>query len=242
MIRLTAKNFKYVIPEIINHKRLSHPNVVNFVDAFFIPEERQLWVILEYMSCGNLTQLLKPPDNAGDSYQPLPEKTIAYVCREVLKALQYIHELQRVHRDIKSDNVLLGEDGAVKLADFGFIAQLSLTRIHRRTVVGTPYWMAPELIDGYPYGKEVDIWSLGIMTMEMAEGLPPYYQHKAKKATALISQQGAPPLRNKKRWTEDFLLFLESCLTYNPAERPTVSQLLELHLITYAPDKIVFRG
>jgi len=192
------------------------------------------------MSNGNLTQLVKPPDNKGETFQPLPEKTIAYVCHEVLKSLKYIHELSHVHRDIKSDNVLLGSDGEVKLADFGFIAQLNDKRKYRRTIVGTPYWMAPELIDGYPYGKEVDVWSLGIMVMEMAEGLPPYYQHKAKKATALISQQGAPPLRNQKRWSEDLIKFLNGCLIYNPIERPTVSQLLEYSLIKSAPDKILF--
>jgi len=191
------------------------------------------------MSAGNLTQLLKPPETT-EMYNPLPEPTIAFVCRGVLRALKYIHDLQRVHRDIKSDNVLLGEDGSVKLADFGFIAELTQSRKHRRTVVGTPYWMAPELIDGYAYGKEVDIWSLGIMTMEMAEGLPPYYAHKAKKATSLITDQGAPPLKNKKRWTEQFLNFLDSCLIYNPKERATVDQLLEKPFILSAPEKVSF--
>jgi len=178
------------------------------------------------MSGGNLTQVLKPPETPMDEYVPMKETAIAYICREVLKALDYIHDMNRVHRDIKSDNVLLGTTGEVKLADFGFVAQLTNTRQIRKTVVGTPYWMAPELIDGYPYGKEVDIWSLGIMTMEMAEGLPPYYSHKAKKATYLISEQGAPPLKNSKQWSKEFQDFLAKTLTYNPKERATTKQLL----------------
>lgn len=140
MIRLTAKNFKYIIPEIVHHKSLQHPNVVSFLDAYYVPDERQLWVVLECMAAGSLTNLLKPPQDPTEEFNPLPERTIAYVSREVLKALSYIHSLNRVHRDIKSDNVLLGMNGEVKLADFGFVAQLDSSRRHRRTVVGTPYW------------------------------------------------------------------------------------------------------
>lgn len=93
-----------------------------------------------------------------------------------MKALLYIHSLHRIHRDIKSDNILLNDEGEVKIADFGYAAQLTQQQQKRNTVVGTPYWMAPELIRGHDYGIKVDIWSLGIMVMEMAEGEPPYME------------------------------------------------------------------
>lgn len=221
---ITAKNLRYIIPEMINHKSMSHPNVVDFIDAYYVPEEKQLWVVLEYMTKGNLTKVLCPSNEVFVSFD---EWKISFVSREVMKALQYLHDKDRIHRDIKSDNVLIGTQGEVKLADFGFVAQLTEKRRNRQTVVGTPYWMAPELIDGFPYGKEVDVWSLGILIIEMAEGLPPYYSHTPKKATQLISQQGVPPLKDKKKWTPEFLDFLDRCLTYDPQQRATVDELLD---------------
>jgi len=116
--------------------------------------------------------------------------------------------------------------GITFIFTLGFAVQLTEKRQNRKTIVGTPYWMAPELIDGYPYEKAVDVWSLGIMIMEMAEGLPPYFEHKPQKATELISQQGAPPLKNEKKWSKEFKEFLSLCLIYNPKIRSTVEQLL----------------
>lgn len=139
LIPITGKNVRFVLPEIVTHKSLKHPNVVEFYDSFYDPSDQQLWVVLEYMSQGNLTKVMNIGNNL-ENFVPFSEEKIAHVTREVLKALKYMHDLNRVHRDIKSDNVLIGDQGEIKLADFGFVAGLNQTRQKRRTIVGTPYW------------------------------------------------------------------------------------------------------
>jgi len=156
----------------------------------------------------------------------LTERHIASVCRETLRGLQYIHNLNRIHRDIKSDNILLGVNGEVKLADFGYAAQLTAQRIVRTTVVGTPYWMSPELIHGNNYDTKVDIWSLGIMCMEMAEGEPPYIDLTPLRALFMITTKGIPPLKEPQQWTAEFRHFLAQCLQTSPGERPSATALL----------------
>ena len=136
----------------------------------------------------------------------------------------YIHSLHRIHRDIKSDNILLGGDGSVKIADFGYAAQLTQQQQKRYTVVGTPYWMAPELIRGHEYGTKVDIWSLGIMVMEMAEGEPPYMEFPPLRALFLITTKNIPGLKDNK-WSANFQDFLRQCLCKEPEKRPTAEQL-----------------
>ena len=136
----------------------------------------------------------------------------------------YIHSLHRIHRDIKSDNILLGGDGSVKIADFGYAAQLTQQQQKRYTVVGTPYWMAPELIRGHEYGTKVDIWSLGIMIMEMAEGEPPYMEFPPLRALFLITTKNIPGLKDNK-WSANFQDFLRQCLCKEPEKRPSAEQL-----------------
>jgi len=174
------------------------------------------------MGGGCLTDVLE----SFDSVQ-LTESQIAYCCRETVKALVYIHGLHRIHRDIKSDNVLLGSDGAVKLADFGYAAQLTQKQQKRNTVVGTPYWMAPELIRGHDYGTKVDIWSLGIMLMEMAEGEPPYMEYPPLRALFLITTKGIPPVKEQHKWSRDFHDFFARCLDVNVQTRPEARELLK---------------
>jgi len=145
-----------------------------------------------------------------------------------------LHGLHRIHRDIKTDNILLNEAGEVKLADFGFAIQLTEEKNKRRTVIGTPYWMAPEIIQNLPYGKEVDIWSLGIMIMEMAEGEPPYIKYSQAKALFLISTQGAPALKKAKNWSNDFKHFVSLCLQKEPNKRPNAIELLQHPFIASA--------
>ena len=123
---------------------------------------------MELMDAGCLTEILCPDID-------FPESHIAYVCKNILHALDYLHRNNKLHRDIKSDNVLLNSKGAIKLADFGFAVGLTKEEDHRKSVVGTPFWMAPELIRGTAYDGSVDIWSLGITALEMADGEPPYY-------------------------------------------------------------------
>ncbi len=157
-----------------------------------------------------------------------------------MSALQYIHSLHRIHRDIKSDNILIADTGEVKLginciifaklfkADFGYAAQLTKQKDKRNTIVGTPYWMAPELIRGQNYDIKVDIWSTGIMCMEMAEGEPPYMEFPPLRALFLITTKGIPDLKEPSAWTSDFKDFLQRCLEKEADARPDASDLLRV--------------
>lgn len=216
---MTPKNKKHLITEIHIQKSSSHPNIVEFLDGYLVDD--QLWVVLEFMGGGSLTGVLEQFPQLQ-----LTEPQIAYVCLETLKALSYIHSLHRLHRDIKSDNILLGDGGEVKLADFGFATQLTHKQNQRNTVIGTPYWMAPELIEGHDYGHKVDIWSLGIMVREMLEGEPPYMDLPSAKALFLIITKGLPALKKEHRYSEELKDFLKASLAKEPNERADAMQLL----------------
>lgn len=205
-----------IINEIIVLKDASHPNIVNFVDAFF--ENNTLFVVMEYMEGGSLTDLI----DAGE----IPEPQISYICREVVKGLHHLHSKNIIHRDIKSDNILLGRNGEVKLTDFGFCAKLANENSKRATMVGTPYWMAPEIVKQQKYDNLVDVWSLGIMTIEMIEGEPPYLNEEPLKALYLIATNGQPELQDPEAVSEDLQDFLDACLAVDVAERESAEQLL----------------
>ncbi|PRP89399.1 hypothetical protein PROFUN_01262 [Planoprotostelium fungivorum] len=223
-MEVTRKNKKYVINEIINQRAVStHPNVVKFMESYIA--DNLLWVVLEYMGGGNLTAITDMHHAPSPLY--LKEPHIAYVTMEILKSLSYLHSLHRIHRDIKTDNVLIGDSGEIKLADFGFAVQLTEQKQKRKTVIGTPYWMAPEIIQNKEYGKEVDIWSLGIMIMEMAEGEPPFIKLPQGKALFLITTTGPPPLKKQKSWSESFKHFLSLCLQLDATKRARAEVLMQ---------------
>lgn len=194
-----------------------HKNIVKYVGAY--SHNQDLWIVMEFLSGGKLTDLLL------NTHFTEPE--IAAVCKECLLALKYMHDNMRIHRDIKSDNILLGDNGIVKLADFGFTAELNGPDDKRRSVVGTPYWMAPEVIRGVDYDTKVDIWSLGIMALEMADGEPPLLDLPPLRALFIIATQPPPTLRKPEQWSSTFKDFLSMTLAKNAARRATAEELLD---------------
>jgi len=217
-----------LIGEIVMMKTLKHSNIVSYLDSF--KYEDQLWMVMEFMDGGSLTQVL-------DQYKflKLTEEQIAFILGEALGGLEYLHQMHRIHRDIKSDNVLLDLQGNVKLADFGYTVQLTQERSVRDTTIGTPYWEAPEVITGDSYGAKADIWSLGIMALEMAEGEPPYLDLPPLTALRLIVIDGIPPMSGQ-HWSDNFRHFITSMLRVKTSKRATTTELLEHpFLINRAP-------
>lgn len=217
---LSAQNMKLLVTEIDIMKHSHHPNIVEYVDSYVV--DGRLWVVMEFMGAGCLTEILEQYE-----YLTMTEPQIARVCLENLKGLIYIHDNHRIHRDIKSDNILIGLNGEVKLADFGYAAQLTKQKQKRCTIVGTPYWMAPELIRGQSYDQKVDIWSLGIMCMEMAEGEPPYMEFPPLRALFLITTKGIPGLKEPQKWSSEFQDFVAKCLEKDVDLRPTSHELMK---------------
>ncbi|CAD2212670.1 protein kinase [Angomonas deanei] len=159
--------------------------------------------------------------------KPLPEKLIAYVCREVLLGLQYLHKHRLIHRDIKGSNVLLTRDGQVKLADFGVSTQLENTWSRRNTFIGTVLWMAPEAIVEDEYSYKADIWSLGITVIEMAENGPPYPNATIPRLLTLIPKSDPPTLQHKEQWSPQMSLFIKRLLTKEKNARPSATEMLD---------------
>ncbi|XP_034038222.1 misshapen-like kinase 1 isoform X2 [Thalassophryne amazonica] len=206
-----------------------HRNIATYYGAFIkkgpAGQDHQLWLVMEYCGAGSVTDLLKK--TKGNC---LKEDWIAYICREVLRGLSHLHSHHVIHRDIKGQNVLLTENAEVKLVDFGVSAQLDKTIGRRNTFIGTPYWMAPEVIacDENPeatYDYRSDLWSLGITALEMAEGAPPLCDMHPMRALFLIPRNPPPKLKSKK-WSKRFLSFVDGCLIKNHLHRPTTDTLL----------------
>lgn len=180
--------------EVVIMRDYHHENVVEMYNSYLVGDE--LWVVMEFLEGGALTDIV--------THTRMNEEQIATVCLSVLKALSVLHRQGVIHRDIKSDSILLTHDGRVKLSDFGFCAQVSKEVQRRKSLVGTPYWMAPELISRLPYGPEVDIWSLGIMVIEMVDGEPPYFNEPPLKAMKMIRDNLPPKLKNLHKVQNQF--------------------------------------
>jgi len=209
-----------LIGEIGMMKTLKHPNIVTYLSSFLVGDD-QLWIVMEFMAGGSLTEIL-------DQFKhiQLTEPQIALILRESMTAVDYIHSLHRLHRDIKSDNILLDMDGNVKLADFGYTVQLTQERSMRDTTIGTPYWEAPEVITGDRYGPKVDIWSIGVMALEMAEGEPPYLDLPPLTALRLIIIDGIPPLHVPDAWSSEFKHYMGCCLSIATENRFSSRELM----------------
>ncbi|XP_055782482.1 mitogen-activated protein kinase kinase kinase kinase 4-like isoform X3 [Salvelinus fontinalis] len=217
-----------------------HRNIATYYGAFVkkspAGQDDQLWLVMEYCGAGSVTDLVKK--TKGNC---LKEDWIAYICREVLRGLSHLHSHHVIHRDIKGQNVLLTENAEVKLVDFGVSAQLDRTIGKRNTFIGTPYWMAPEVIacDENPdstYDYRSDLWSLGITALEMAEGAPPLCDMHPMRALFLIPRNPPPKLKSKK-WSKKFLSFVESCLVKNYLHRPATETLLRHSFIKDLPNE-----
>ncbi|XP_070843081.1 serine/threonine-protein kinase PAK 6b [Chaetodon trifascialis] len=203
--------------EVVIMRDYRHQNVVEMYRSALVEEE--LWVIMEYLQGGALTHIV--------SETRLTEEQTATVCEGVLQALTYLHSQGVIHRDIKSDSILLTLDGRIKLSDFGFCAQISKDVPKRKSLVGTPYWMAPEVISKTPYGTEVDIWSLGIMVVEMVDGEPPYFSDTPITAMKKLRDEVAPSVKNIQRVSPVMKDFLNCMLTRDTRQRSSAADLLE---------------
>ncbi|XP_069507454.1 serine/threonine-protein kinase 4 isoform X2 [Ambystoma mexicanum] len=208
-----------IIKEISIMQQCDSPHVVKYYGSYF--KNTDLWIVMEYCGAGSVSDIVRQRNKT------LTEEEIAAVFQSTLKGLEYLHFMRKIHRDIKAGNILLNTEGHAKLADFGVAGQLTDTMAKRNTVIGTPFWMAPEVIQEIGYNCVADIWSLGITAIEMAEGKPPYSDIHPMRAIFMIPTNPPPTFRKPEHWSHDFIDFVKQCLVKNPEQRATATQLLQ---------------
>ncbi len=193
-----------IMLEIAILSQLDSSHVTKYYGSYL--KGTKLWIVMEYCAGGSCADLMRP-GRVGEEY-------VAIIMRETLRGLEYLHGQHKLHRDIKAANILLAANGNIKLADFGVSGQLTATMTKKNTFVGTPYWMAPEVIKQSGYDFKADIWSLGITAIELAKGEPPYAELHPMKALFVIPKNESPTL--KGNFTRNFVEFVELCLQKNP--------------------------
>lgn len=207
-----------IIKEISIMQQCDSPYVVKYYGSYF--KNTDLWIVMEYCGAGSVSDIMRLRKKT------LSEDEIATILSDTLKGLEYLHLRRKIHRDIKAGNILLNSEGHAKLADFGVAGQLTDTMAKRNTVIGTPFWMAPEVIQEIGYDCVADIWSLGITALEMAEGKPPYGDIHPMRAIFMIPTKPPPSFRDPDKWSPEFIDFVSVCLVKNPKERALASDLL----------------
>ena len=217
--------------EVVMLREFRHSNVVSLLDCHLVGEE--LWVVMEFMAGGCLTDIV--------TEHRLEEGQVASVAAQLLPALAFLHSLGVIHRDLKSDSVLLTLDGVAKLSDFGFCAQVHGEVGRRRSLVGTPYWMAPEVICRRPYGTAADIWSLGILVFELLLGQPPHFDEPPLVAMRRVRDLSPPRLPAELQVSEGLRGFLARCLVKDPADREDAATLVTHPFIKTAPGAEVLK-
>ncbi|XP_008319427.1 serine/threonine-protein kinase 4-like isoform X2 [Cynoglossus semilaevis] len=223
-----------IIKEISIMQQCNSPHVVRYYGSYF--KNSDLWIVMEYCGAGSVSDIIRIRNKT------LTEEEIAAIVQSTLKGLEYLHFMRKIHRDIKAGNILLNAEGQAKLADFGVAGQLTDTMAKRNTVIGTPFWMAPEVIQEIGYNCVADIWSLGITAIEMAEGKPPYADIHPMRAIFMIPTNPPPTFRNPNLWSPAFRDFVEQCLVKNPEKRATATQLLQHPFIKSAKPSSILRS
>ncbi|KAH9388709.1 hypothetical protein TYRP_008053 [Tyrophagus putrescentiae] len=216
-----------IIKEISIMQQCDSQYVVRYFGSYF--KGSDLWIVMEYCGGGSVSDIMRLRKKT------LTEDEISTILKDTLMGLEYLHERRKIHRDIKAGNILLNNEGHAKLADFGVAGQLTDTMAKRNTVIGTPFWMAPEVIQEIGYDCLADIWSLGITALEMAEGKPPYGDIHPMRAIFMIPTKPPPSFREPDRWSPEFIDFVQKCLVKNPEQRATSTDLLQHDFIKRGP-------
>jgi len=235
IVPIETDNTQELMDEIQILSECRSPNIVNYIESY--KHNGYLWIIMEYCGAGSIGDIMKICNIT------LNEEQIQIVAREALNGIRYLHQHKLIHRDIKSGNILLNQKGECKLADFGVSAQLQQTISKRDTVIGSPYWMAPEVLMSNKYDNKADIWSLGITLIELAQGKPPLHEMHPLRALVQIPALDPPKLEinNNKKWSQEFETFLSLCLRKNPEERLSADELYKLNWIRKAGRRTILQ-